>query len=170
MYIFSPDNKENIEKNLDILDIYVILTLHFYLQKTIELRKVSILGNFFLGNENKLILRRHSVMSSSRKFHKIQGYIMGKFTTDGRDLYIDVKKVLCGWESFNGWYWFATELAYKQDTLFDGYLYKDDTIWFGYIQGLEDGWGYFSQAEIEQLIPNVWKISKKDLPFSGHRN
>jgi len=39
---------------------------------------------------------------------------MAKFDTDGKHLYIDGKKVLHGWESFSGWYWFATEKAGKQ--------------------------------------------------------
>ena len=63
---------------------------------------------------------------------------MANFDTDGRNLYIDGKKVLRGWESFSGWYWFATEEAYKQDSLIDGNVYKNDTIYFGLVQGLED--------------------------------
>ena len=92
-----------------------------------------------------------------------------KFENDGKNLYIDGKKVLRGWESFSGWYWFATEEAYKQDSMIDGQVHKDDTIWFGYVQGLEDEWGYFSQAEIESLKPKTWKIPKKNLPYSGKR-
>jgi len=87
----------------------------------------------------------------------------------GKDLYIDDKKVIRGWESFTGWYWFGTEKAYKQDSLIDGLAYKDDTIWFGLVQGLEDEWGYFSQAEIERLKPKIWEIKKQDLPYSGRR-
>lgn len=34
---------------------------------------------------------------------------MAKFDTDGKHLYIDGKNVLHGWESFSGWYWFATD-------------------------------------------------------------
>jgi len=95
---------------------------------------------------------------------------MVKFDTDGKNLYIDVKKVLRGWESFSDWYWFATENAYKQDSLIDGQVYKNDTIWFGYVQGLEDEWGYFSQAEIEGLNPFAWEIPKKNLVYSGRRH
>ena len=94
---------------------------------------------------------------------------MAKFETKGKDLYIDDKKVLRAWESFTGWYWFGTEKAYKQDSLIEGQVYKDDTIWFGYVQGLEDEWGYFSQAEIERLRPKTWEIKKQDLPYSGRR-
>jgi len=39
---------------------------------------------------------------------------MAKFDTDGKHLYIDEKKVLHGWQSFSGWYWFATEKAGEQ--------------------------------------------------------
>ena len=94
---------------------------------------------------------------------------MAKFETKGKDLYIDDKKVLRGWESFTGWYWFGTEKAYKQDSLIEGQVYNDDTIWFGYVQGLEEEWGYFSQAEIESLKPKTWEIPKKNLGYSGRR-
>lgn len=94
---------------------------------------------------------------------------MVKFEAKGKDLCIDGKKVLRGWESFSGWYWFATEKAYKQDSLIDGKVYKDDTIFYGLVQGLEEEWGYFSQAEIERLKPKTWEIPKKNLPHSGRR-
>ena len=42
-----------------------------------------------------------------------------------------------------------------------------DTIWFGYVQGLEEEWGYFSQAEIERLKPRTWEIKKEDLVYAG---
>ena len=44
-----------------------------------------------------------------------------------------------------------------------------DTIWFGLVQGFEDEWGYFSQADIESLKPRTWEIKKVDLPYSGRR-
>lgn len=94
---------------------------------------------------------------------------MTKFDTDGKNFYIDGKKVLRGWESFSGWYWFATEKADKQDSQIDGQVYKNDTIWFGYVQGLEEEWDYFSQAEIESLKPKTWEIPKKNLVYSGRR-
>jgi len=92
-----------------------------------------------------------------------------KFETKDTELYIDGKKVLRGWESFSGWYWFGTENAGKQDSLIDGKVYKDDTIWYGLVQGFEEEWGYFSQAEIESLKPKTWEIPKKNLPYSGRR-
>lgn len=94
---------------------------------------------------------------------------MAEFEFRGGELYIDGNKVIRGWESFTGWYWFATEESYKQDSVIDGRVYKDDTIWFGLVQGLEDEWGYFSQAEIESLRPRTWEIPKKNLPHSGRR-
>jgi hypothetical protein len=36
--------------------------------------------------------------------------------------------------------------------------------------GLEEEWGYFSQAEIERLKPFSWEIPKKNLPYSGRRD
>lgn len=94
---------------------------------------------------------------------------MSRFEAKDAELYIDGKKVLRGWESFSGWYWFATEEAYKQDSVIDGRVYKDDTIWYGLVQGFEEEWGYFSQAEIESLKPKTWEIPKKNLPYSGRR-
>ena len=94
---------------------------------------------------------------------------MAKFEAKGKDLYIDGKMVLRGWESFSGWYWFATEKAREQmSDLGDGKPVLD-TIWFGYVQGFEEEWGYFSQAEIERLKPKTWAIPKKNLVYSGRR-
>jgi hypothetical protein len=96
---------------------------------------------------------------------------MPKFETKDKDLYIDNHKVIKGWESFTGWFWFATEEAYKQDSILtDGKEVKDDIIYFGLVQGQEQEWGYFSKAEIESLKPKTWEIPKKALPYSGRRN
>ena len=94
---------------------------------------------------------------------------MPKFKSEGNELYIDGKIVLRGWESFSGWYWFATEEAYKQDSIVDDKVYPDDTIYFGFVQGQFDEWGYFSQAELESLKPKIWDIKKQDLPYAGRR-
>lgn len=91
------------------------------------------------------------------------------FKSNGDELYIDGNKVLRGWESFSGWYWFATEEAEKRDSVVDNKVYKDDTIWFGLVQGFEEEWGYFSQAEIESLKPKTWEIKKQDIPYAGKR-
>lgn len=93
---------------------------------------------------------------------------MAKFESDGKHLYIDGKKVLRAWESLYGWYWFAVEKAGEQISEINGKPVKD-TIWFGYVQGLEDEWGYFSQAEIESLGPLAWEIKKRDLIYAGRR-
>ena len=94
---------------------------------------------------------------------------MAKFEERENELYIDGNKVLRGWESFSGWYWFATEESDKQDSMIDGKVYPNDTIYFGLVQGFEEEWGYFSQAEIESLKPKTWEIPKKNLPYSGRR-
>jgi len=88
-----------------------------------------------------------------------------KFENKGDDLYIDGKKVIEAWESFSGWYWFATEKMEERKL-------PDDTIWFGLVQGFEEEWGDFSEAELNELIKvnKVWKIPKKDWSYSGRRN
>jgi len=100
---------------------------------------------------------------------------MAKFTTKGGKLYIDGKEVLCGWESFSGWYWFGMEKTEERKvgvggggSMING-KEVDDTIWFGYVQGLEEEWGCFSVAEIKGLGNRAWPIPKKNLPFSGRR-
>lgn len=95
---------------------------------------------------------------------------MAKFTTDGKTLFIDGKKVIKGWESYTGWYWFATEKEREQVSDLGGGVEKQDIIWFGFVQGLEQEWGYFSQAEIESLGSRAWKIPALNLPHSGRRN
>lgn len=94
---------------------------------------------------------------------------MPKFEAKGADLYIDGRKVLRAWESFSGWYWFGIEKARQQDSVIDRMTYKNDTIWYGLVQGFEEEWGYFSQAEIESLRPKTWEIPKMNLPYSGRR-
>ena len=71
-------------------------------------------------------------------------------------LYVGDKEVLKGWESFSGWYWFATELNNA------GYH-------FGLVQGFEEELGYFSEDELKSLSPKVWQIKKIDLPYAGRR-
>ena len=93
---------------------------------------------------------------------------MAKFTEKDGELFIDGKKVLKGWESFTGWYWFAVEKDREQISIIEGKEYKD-VIWFGFVQGLCDEWGYFSQAEIERLQPKTWGIPQKNLVWSGRR-
>ena len=88
---------------------------------------------------------------------------MAKFETDGKNLYIDGKKVIRAWESWNGWYWFATEKIGEQVSIFDEARPVKDTIYFGLVQRFVEEWGYFSQAEIERLRP------KKDLVYAGRR-
>lgn len=86
------------------------------------------------------------------------------------ELFINGRKVLHGWESFSGWYWFAVEKVRKQDSVIDGKVFKDDTIWFGLVQGFEEEWGCFSQSELESLHPRVWKIPHRNLGWSGRRS
>lgn len=101
---------------------------------------------------------------------------MAKFESKGDKLYIDGHEVLKGWESFSGWYWFATEKVEERKvgvggggSVIEGRP-VDDTIWFGFVQGLEEEWGNFSEAELKSLGPmRVWEIPNKNLPWSGRR-
>ena len=91
-----------------------------------------------------------------------------RFEEKNGDLFINGKKVLKAWVSFSGWYWFAVEKVQEQESLIKGKAVKD-TIWFGLVQGFEEEWGDFSQAELESLGTKVWEIPKKDIPYSGRR-
>jgi hypothetical protein len=94
---------------------------------------------------------------------------MAEFETKGDDLYIDNHKVIKGWESFGGWYWFATEFVQNQDSVIGDDIIKNDKIWFGFVQGFEEEWGDFSEGEI-MSTGKVWRIPKDNLSFSGRRN
>jgi hypothetical protein len=94
---------------------------------------------------------------------------MNRFEARDGALFINDKKVLHGWESFSGWYWFAVEKIRTQDSVIKGKVFKNDTIWYGLVQGHFEEWGDFSQAELESLHPRVWKIPHRNLPWSGRR-
>ena len=96
-------------------------------------------------------------------------------TVNGK-LCAGLHKVLRGWESYTGWYWFATEKVEERrvadgsgSVMEDGSV-VDDTIWFGLIQGLEEEWGEFSEAEIRALGNMAWPIKLQDLPYAGRRD
>ena len=97
-------------------------------------------------------------------------HINEKFSTDGKSLYVFGRKVLKAWESFSGWYWFAVEKVCDQESDLGDGKGTPDTIWFGYVQGLEEDWGEFSEAEIRALGYQAWPIKRCDLPISGRRN
>jgi len=92
------------------------------------------------------------------------------FSSEKGDLFIDGKKVIKAFESWSGWFWFATEKVQVQDSVIGGKVYKNDQIWFGFVQGLEEEWGDFSESEIMSLAPRTWEIPKKALQYSGRRN
>ena len=95
---------------------------------------------------------------------------MAKLETRDDGLYIDGSKVLKGWESFSGWYWFGIEIDSTQDSIINGAVVPGDPIWFGYVQGLDEEYGYFSQGEIESMGKyKVWPIKMQDLPHAGRR-
>jgi len=86
---------------------------------------------------------------------------MNKLETREDGLYINEKKVIKGWESMSGWYWFATEIEMED--------YQGYPIWFGFVQGFEEEWGSFTQIELENQ-PSIWEIKEIDLPHAGRRN
>ena len=95
--------------------------------------------------------------------------------TKNGDLYAGPHKVLKGWESFTGWYWFAVEMVEERkvadgsgSVMADGSV-VDDVIWFGFVQGQEEEWGEFSEAEIRALGNQAWPIKPQDLPYAGRR-
>ena len=94
---------------------------------------------------------------------------MATFKAQGPDLYIDGKKVLKAWESFSGWYWFATEKIQEQESDLGNGIGVPDVIWFGLVQGFEEEWGDFSEAEIKSLGNRAWPIKRCDLPHAGRR-
>ncbi len=94
------------------------------------------------------------------------------FKKKGKDLYIDNKKVIRGWQSYNGMYWFATiDAARQTTTLPGGKKVPNDTIYYGYVQAKDEEWTYFSKAHLENLKPTgkLWEIPKRSLPYSGRR-
>jgi hypothetical protein len=93
---------------------------------------------------------------------------MAEFQEMDGKLFINGKEVLKGWESVDGWFWFATEKIQEQTSPVDG-KWVNDKIWFGFVQGYEEEWGDFSRAEIESLAPMVWELPKGALPWSGRR-
>jgi hypothetical protein len=79
------------------------------------------------------------------------------------------KPVIEIFESFDGSYWFATEKAWKQDSLINGRVYEKDQIFFGYVRlshcpELAE-FGYFSEAELKNLGWIVWKVDRVNWPF-----
>jgi len=102
---------------------------------------------------------------------------MAIFQEKGDGLYIDGKKVLKAWESYTGWYWFATEKVEARKPGIEGGgsmiggREVEDVIWYGLVQGLEEEWGDFSQAEIESLgRMAVWELKGGGLRCAGRRS
>lgn len=62
---------------------------------------------------------------------------------------IEGHPVIRVWESFHGWYWFATEKA-------------DEDRYFGLVRGFETEWGYWSARELKANAPYVWDVPRKN--------
>ena len=71
--------------------------------------------------------------------------------------------VIGGWESFNGTYWFATEIDSTDIS---------PKRYYGLVQGEFEEWGTWFEHELEELISRsmAWKIKDHDLPYAGRRN
>jgi hypothetical protein len=84
-------------------------------------------------------------------------------------MYTSTYPVIKGYESFTGWFWFATEAEVipASDTISG----KDETQYFGLVQGQEEELGYFAECELNELIADgmVWEILPQDLPYAGRR-
>jgi len=95
---------------------------------------------------------------------------MAKFEARRDQLYLDGKKVLKGWESATGWYWFATED--HGDHEYDlGDKSARGREYFGFVQGFEEEWGNWTTAEFDPLVKRglIWEIKPRDLPYAGRR-
>lgn len=92
-----------------------------------------------------------------------------KLESNRTSLFVNGQKVIKGYESYTGWYWFAVKVDHVQDSVIDGIVYENDIIYYGYVQGLEYEWGYFSKAELERNKYRTWSISMRNLPHSGRR-
>jgi len=75
---------------------------------------------------------------------------------DNKELYINGYKVLKAWEGLGEAYWFGVEKI-------------DDDIWFGYVRIRFWEWGYFSEAELKELINKklVWELTKEEMIKKG---
>lgn len=119
-----------------------------------------------------------------------------KLITKQDGLYLEMEglpaaKVIEGFESFNGWYWFATEISeevvktpsgeekvieHKQGNTEHYKLQPGEKlierIYFGYVQGDFPEWGSFALSELSELMKSwkVWRINKQDLPSAGVRD
>ena len=71
--------------------------------------------------------------------------------------------VIGGWESFNGTYWFATEIDSTD---------INPKRYYGLVQGDFEEFGTWFEHELEELISRsmAWKIKDHDLPYAGRRN
>jgi hypothetical protein len=100
---------------------------------------------------------------------------MAIFESKDGKLFIDGREVLVGFETFSGWFFFGVEkieerkVAEGGGSLIDG-KEVDDVIWYGFVQGFEEEWGDFSEAEIKSLGNRAWPIKVCDMPHAGRRS
>lgn len=61
------------------------------------------------------------------------------------------------YESFNGWYWFVTEVDKE-----------DPDYCYGYVVGFENEWGSFLRSEIKSLGNRAWSVPKENWSSNSH--
>lgn len=93
-------------------------------------------------------------MSNTSLHTGVDGNLWVTMRTNDGDI-LHEYRVLKGWESANGWYWFATELD------------EDSGNHFGFVQGLYDEWGYFNEKELRE-VNTIWELS--NLSIAGRRD
>ena len=95
---------------------------------------------------------------------------VANFEARDGELYVDNRRVIRGWESFSGWYFFATEDRGESEFLINGRGVVGRE-YYGLVQGFEEEWGSWTMAELDPLIKRgkVWEIEKHDLPHAGRR-
>jgi len=116
-------------------------------------------SGFYIGKTAEAM----AFQSSEGRFSRIKadrGSAGADFEERNGSLYVDGSKVLKGWESAFGWYWFAVEKLAGN--------IKGKAIWFGFVQGEFNEWGTFSEAELDS-ISDIWELSKEALLRSGRR-
>jgi hypothetical protein len=85
------------------------------------------------------------------------------------EMWVNGHKVIRAWESFSGWFWFGVEKVREQLSDFGGARPVPDTIWFGLVQGFEEEWGDFSEAEIRTLGRKAWGLPTTAFAVMGRR-
>lgn len=103
--------------------------------------------------------------SRTARLETVDGELYVRIEREGEPEY---QKVIKGWESYGGKYWFALELDRTQDSVVGpDEVVEDDPIYFGFVQGQECELGYFAGSQLDHGM--IWEINEVDLPHAGRR-